>query len=294
MPEITIKRTGELLRGVFSILLDKPEGMAAKDVLAKLETIVPPTTFEAADYPSTPGVRRFEKTVRFSTIPAVKAGWLIKAKGTWSLSDLGKDAFEKYVNPEEFCKRARALFYDWKKAQPESASEDDVITEETAATTIEEAEEAAWNEIEKFLRTMPPYDFQALVVALLEAMGYFVVWNAPPGPDGGVDIIAYTDTLGTKNPRIKVQVKRRQDSVTVDGLRSFMALLSEQDVGIFVAVSGFTRDAEQEARRQESRRLTLIDLKKLFDLWVQYYDKLDQSERHWLPLRKVYYLSPRE
>jgi restriction system protein len=138
---------------------------------------------------------------------------------------------------------------------------------------------------------MPAYDFQALVAALLRAMGYFVAWNAPPGPDGGVDIIAYTDALGTKNPRIKVQVKRRQDSVTVEGLRSFMALLSEQDIGIFVAISGFTRDAEQEARRQESRRLTLIDLKKLFDLWVQHYDKLDQTERHWLPLRNVYYLS---
>jgi len=67
--------------------------------------------------------------------------------------------------------------------------------------------------------------------------------------------------------------------------------LSEQDIGIFVAIIGFTRDAEQEARRQESRRLTLIDLKKLFDLWVQHYDKLDQTERHWLPLRNVYYLS---
>jgi restriction system protein len=292
MAEITTKRCGELLRGVFSILFDKPEGMAAKDVLAKLEKTVPPTTYEAADYPSSPGVRRFEKTVRFSTIPAVKAGWLIKSKGTWSLSDLGKAAFEKYTNPEEFCKRARTLFYDWKKAQPETAEEEEVVTEETAATTIEEAEEAAWDEIEKYLRTMPPYDFQALVAALLRAMGYFVAWNAPPGPDGGVDIIAYTDALGTRNPRIKVQVKRRQDSVNVEGLRSFMALLSEQDVGIFVAISGFTKDAELEARRQESRRLTLVDLKTLFDLWVQNYEKVEQTEKHLLPLRRVFYLSP--
>ena len=38
-----------------------------------------------------------------------------------------------------------------------------------------------------------------------------------------------------------------------------MAVLGEDDVGIFVALSGFTRDAEQEAR-QTHRRLTLIDM----------------------------------
>jgi len=32
----------------------------------------------------------------------------------------------------------------------------------------------------------------------------------------------------------------------------------------------------------------------LFDLWVQFYEKLDSAERYLLPLRKVYYLSPPE
>jgi predicted Mrr-cat superfamily restriction endonuclease len=39
-------------------------------------------------------------------------------------------------------------------------------------------------------------------------MDYYV---APPGPDGGIDLIAHTDPLGTTGPRIKVQVKRRDD-----------------------------------------------------------------------------------
>jgi hypothetical protein len=37
---------------------------------------VPPTPFEASDYPNHPGVPRYEYIVRFSTIPFVKAGWL--------------------------------------------------------------------------------------------------------------------------------------------------------------------------------------------------------------------------
>ena len=43
---------------------------------------------------------------------------------------------------------------------------------------------------------MPPYQFQDLVAALLRAMGYHVAWVAPPGKDGGTDIVAYTDPLG--------------------------------------------------------------------------------------------------
>ena len=68
------KRVGELLRGVFGILLGSPEGMPAKDVLSALAKEFPPTKFEAEDYPNQPGVRRYEKIVRFNTIPAVKAG----------------------------------------------------------------------------------------------------------------------------------------------------------------------------------------------------------------------------
>ena len=52
---------------------------------------------------------------------------------------------------------------------------------------------------------MDAYDFQKLVADLLKAIGYHVSWIAPPGKDGGVDILAYTDALGTQGPRIKVQ-----------------------------------------------------------------------------------------
>jgi restriction system protein len=141
---------------------------------------------------------------------------------------------------------------------------------------------------------MNPYDLQKLVAALLRAMGYHISWIAPPGPDKGIDIVAHNDPLGTTTPRIKVQVKRRADKINVDGLRSFMALLGEQDVGIFVSIGGFTSDAALEARTKETRKLTLVDLKTLVDLWVEHYDKVAESDRLFLPLRPIYYLAPSE
>ena len=75
-------------------------------------------------------------------------------------------------------------------------------------------------------------------------------------------------------------------------MRAFMSTLGDGDVGIFVASGGFTRDAEKEAREQEKRRLTLLDLEAMFDLWKEYYDNIPEEERSLLPLRFVPYLAP--
>src|SRR5581483_287171 len=126
--------------------------------------------------------------------------------------------------------------------------DDDVVV---ASITLEEAEETARQEIRAYLAKMPPYDFQELVATLLRAMNYHVAWVAPPGPVRGLDILAYTDPLGATGPRIKVQVKRRADKIAVQEARSFMAILSATDVGIFISTGGFTPDAQTEARHQE-------------------------------------------
>ncbi|MBF0548586.1 MAG: restriction endonuclease [Candidatus Riflebacteria bacterium] len=39
------------------------------------------------------------------------------------------------------------------------------------------------------------------------------------GKDGGVDIIAYRDPLGTESPRIKIQIKHRETPANVQELR---------------------------------------------------------------------------
>lgn len=106
--------------------------------------------------------------------------------------------------------------------------------------------------------------------------------------------MAHTDPFGTSVPRIKVQVKRRAAKTTADGLRSFMAVLGEHDVGIFVSSGGFTPDAEMEARTQEKRKITLVNLERLFDLWALHHNNLSEADKYLLPLRSVYYLAPLE
>jgi len=291
MAEITRRRSGELVRGVFQILLKNADGLPAKEVLQQLESVVPPSVFENTTYSSRPTVRRYEKIVRFSTIGATKAGWLVKNKGSWSLTDEGRAAYKKFPDPEQFMRETDRLYRMWKADQSNELADDSGDEAGQAVATLEEAEEAAWAQIESFLESMSPYDFQELVAGLLRGMGYYVDWVSPPGPDRGIDIVAHIDPLGVKGPRIKAQVKRRSDRVAVDGVRGFMAVLGDSDVGLFVCTGGFTRDAEDEARRQEKRRIMLLDLKRLFDLWTEHYERIPEAQRRILPLRPVYYLA---
>lgn len=301
MAEVTIKRYGELSRGVFAILMDKPEGLPAQQVIRDVEALVPPTPFEQATYPNHPTMRRYPRHIRFASISPVKAGWLVKNRGEWTLTDEGRAAYASFTDPEAFQREADRLYYSWKKRQPPKEPSDDAPSveeeapDDVATASFEEADEAAVTDIRDYLARMPPYEFQDLVAALLKAMGYHVLWVAPPGPDKGIDIIAHNDPLGTSSPRIKVQVKRQADTkISRDGISSFVGTLGNHDVGIYVSAGGFTTEAEKEARSQEQRRVTLIDLGRLVELWIEHSPKLDDADRQRLPLKPIYFLAPRE
>ena len=298
MAEITIPRTGAHIRKLFEILSSNPDGLQAAEALKKLATVVEMTPYEAGLYEST-GTRRFEKIIRFATVDCVKAGWLLKNKGVWSITDAGKKAMSAYPDPEAFYREAIRLYRAWKRSA--TSTEDAESLEELspgitataeASVTFEQAEEQAWNEIETYLRAMPPYELQDLVSDLLKALGYHIAWVSPPGKDGGVDIIAHTDPLGTQAPRIKVQVKRTAQKIDLQTLNSFLAIIDKDDVGLYVSTGGFTRDAEDAARKQTSRKITLIDLERLVDLWIEAYGKLDEKSRRRFPLSPIYFLTP--
>jgi restriction system protein len=292
MADVTIRRTGEVLKLLFELLMANPDGIKAKEALSALKDRTELTEYEKGEY-SSGGGQRFDKIVRFATVDCVKAGWLIKDKGVWTVTKEGIQAYHQYKAPDVFYRQAQKLYREWKKNKKVPGPEiEEEVESISAVITYEEAEEQAWGEIEDYLKNMPPYDLQKLVASLLKAMGYHVSWISPPGKDGGLDILAWNDPLGTRPPRIKVQVKREQGATNVSTLRSFMALLGDNDVGIFVSTGGFTKDAEDEARTQQSRQVTLVNLQRLFELWVEHIEKLDEEARDYLPLKPIYFLSP--
>jgi restriction system protein len=292
MAKLTKRRRGEFLKVVFDVLAEHPDGIQAKDALAHAADRLELTEYEKGTFDD--GAPRFPKLVRFQTVNAVKAGWMTKDKGVWVATEEGLAAAIRHTDPEAFMQEAEERYAAWAKDQPKKArpaTEAEPTNQEPGSLTVEEAEETAFAEVARHLASMGPYDLQNLVAGLLRGMGYSVAWVAPPGKDRGVDIVAFRDPLGTEQPRIKVQVKREKDKTDVKGLRSFMSQLNPGDVGVFVTLGGFTSDAESEARNSETRRITLVDMSDLFDLWVRHYDAIPAEDRQLMPLKPVYYLA---
>jgi restriction system protein len=191
MSNISSRRAGELQRGVFKILLDHPEGLPAKEIIGRMSQIVPPTDFEKSDYPKHPGIQRYGKMIRFATIGPVKAGWLIKEKGRWYFTEEGKKAYINFEDPEKFRRESSRLYYQWLDKQPKESSEAadefqaDIGTSERiadATSTLEEAEETAWNEIEEYMAAINPYDLQRMSPRCFVRWGITWFGYRLPGP----------------------------------------------------------------------------------------------------------------
>lgn len=289
----TRSRYSELIWGVFKILLDAPEGGLSfgKKIIPRLKEDVPPLPDEQGTHPS--GHNIYYVRVIYSSLSAAKVGWLAKDGGRWSLTDEGREVYNRFTaKPEDLYRKSREEYRrqkgDESSAEVDADDSNEQDDTETPSVTLEIAEESAWAEVEGYLSGIPPYDFQEVVAGLLEGMGHHIEWKAPPGPDSGVDIHAAAD--GVAGRRIKVQVKRRQDVIAVDAIRSFRDTLRAGDTGLFVSIGGFTREAVKEARVGQ-QHLILINGKRFFDLWVSNYEKIPEERRRLLPIKLVAFLN---
>lgn len=122
------------------------------------------------------------------------------------------------------------------------------------------------------LAEMDPYDFEYLVLALLETMGYEDVVVTKQAGDKGVDVIADIQ-FGITSIREVVQVKRTPNSTLgrpiVDQLRG--ALHYHQAIqGTIITLGKVGRGAREAAIFQGAAPITLIDGERLLDLLIEH------------------------
>ena len=292
---ITKERVGQMVKAVLQELQDAGGEARLRDIFAKVEPKLNLSEYEKESHAKSGYLRR-RSVIHFYSIDCVKAGYLKKSGGRWYLTEEGRQALKKPA--EDFISTAMAKYRAWKKAQPAVAETDEVDEEETdkivRQTAYEQAVAEARAEIESHINALGAYDFQKLVGELLMGMGYYVPFIASPGPDGGIDLVAHKDPLGTTAPRIKVQVKHRQHKVAAKEVRELEALLrKEGDIGLIVSSGGFTSDAERELR-SSTRHIETMDLERLITLWQEHYEKMREQGKTLLPLVRLYFLAPPE
>lgn len=136
MAEEARQRRGEVQQAVFSVLFGEPDGLPVQEVLQRAEATCPATPDENQSYPSQPGRRRYPTLLRFATIPAVKAGWLVKDKGVWRLTEEGRSVYEEHPDPESLQREAVRAYQAWKTEHRPPVTYD-------AAEAAQDAEAAA-------------------------------------------------------------------------------------------------------------------------------------------------------
>lgn len=280
MSDITLQRVGELLRGVFEILWNRPDGLPAKEVLRQIPEVIELTEYEQSYSPST-NAPRYERIVRLATIPLARAGWLIKNDiGRWLITEEGRQASKKYTNVQDFYKEVLRLYDERRQIVPESV------------LALELAQEMAWEQIRKYLLQMKHAELQTLMAELLSAIGYHIAWSLPAEKQRGlVDLGVQLDPLGLKNKHIYVQIKHKGQVVTAEGLRSFASILRTDEYGIVFSTGGFTGEALQELHGSLDRKINALDLTGFFEHWRKFYPEIDERARALLPLHPIHFLS---
>jgi restriction system protein len=279
----------KLIYSALSILRDNGKEMPMRELMSKVENNVTLDEWEKSRYEKS-GYIRWQSILHFFSIDCIKAGYLIKKKGIWYITPEGENALK--LGPEKLLENATKAYRKWKSEQPESSIEEHAESEAPEQNVpFDDIEQTALDGLENFINSKNPYEFQDLVAALLRAMGYYTPFVAPKGKDGGVDVVAYRDPLGTESPRIQVQIKHRESSATVQEVRQLMGLLQKEgNVGIFVSTGGFSPDARTAARGSHVH-VELIDLHRFIGLWQEFYQKLSDADKSLLPLKPVYFLA---
>jgi len=280
MPNITTKRAGELIRSVFEILWDKPNGLTAKEIVRRIPQVTKLTEDELKPSPAT-NLPHYEKIVRTVSIPVTLAGWLAKnEKGLWHITQDGYEASGRYKNSQDFFLGAVKRNNDRRRSIPENLM------------TLELAQEAAWGQIEKHLHNLSPHELQIMLAELLRAMEYYPSWMAPQEKQHGkINLIAYTDPIGIKGQRILAQIIHKGQSVTLEGIKSFVSILGPNDFGMIVSIGGFTNEATQELSLINFQKITTLDAAAFFQLWETYYNDIREEAHRLLPLKAVNFLS---
>ena len=169
---------------------------------------------------------------------------------------------------------------------------DEADAAEPATTDVEAvapiAEQARDLVVENIARDFRGHDLARLTGAILAAQGYEVEVS-PPGPDGGVDVLAGRGGLGFEAPRICVQVKSGVTPTDVNVLRGLRGAMDPfgADYGLLVSWGGFTQPLRREAR-QAHFKIRLWDQGDLVDALFGVYDKLPADIRAELPLERLW------
>ncbi len=162
------------------------------------------------------------------------------------------------------------------------------VTDETAPAELD-LEQIGRDQIARQIYSKyAGHGLEELVEAILKAQG-FTTHRSDKGADGGIDILAATDTLGFGHPRICVQVKSQTSPLERPVLDQLVGTMQHvgADQGLLVCWGGFKPTIIREVPRLFFK-VRLWDQNDFINQFLGVYDKLDEDLRAEIPLKRIW------
>lgn len=218
---------------------------------------------------------------------------------TWAVTDLPRTAFDKDLlysfgssqtvssaSRNDAERRVRAIAKGGSvQPLPTVSLSDEAIALEAQRDLEQDARDQI---IEAIVARFKGHGLGRIVDGVLRAQG-LVTRVSPPGPDGGVDIVAGGGVMGFAEPQIVIQVKSQQHPADVSVLRELKGTMSDYgaDQGLLVCWGGFKDPLIREARNGYFK-IRLWGQDELLTALFLHYDQLDEELRAELPLKRIW------
>jgi restriction system protein len=192
------------------------------------------------------------------------------SRGVWSLTNEGNKTTE--VDKNKVNKTVKNL-----------DKYTDSIEEKVQEGQEPQEEEDLWQDIliEELLK-IEPSAFERLCQRILRESGFVQVEVTGKTGDGGIDGKGILKINGLISFYVTFQCKRYRGSVSSKEIRDFRgAMIGRSEKGLFMTTGTFTKDAKEEAVRDGTPRIDLIDgeqlAEKLKELKLGIEVKLEES-----------------
>ena len=287
---MAIPKFDEITRPLLTYLAECGNPQSKSQIQDELKKRLKLTDEEASEtFPSARGISIWRNRLGWAITYLKKAGLIESvSRGVYEITALGRkdsetsaqkltrDYLRKFPGFDEFIGRPDTGFKKSKQTkQSENDSDESATPEDSIANAFNSLNNALIAELKENVSKMNPFDFEQLVVDLLEAMGYgglkkgTLATVTQHSNDEGIDGIINQDKLGLDT--IYLQAKRWQADIGRKEIQSFVGALAgkHSNKGIFITTSKFCKTA-LEYVKTVSHKVILIDGDQLADLMIKY------------------------
>jgi restriction system protein len=145
----------------------------------------------------------------------------------------------------------------------------------------ERADFNIYTTIKDKLLELDGFEFETFVSYLLQTIGFEKTNEIQGGrSDGGIDFEGVLNVFGVASVNLQVQVKRYENTaVKWQEVAAFRGAMKRDFQGCFIAIGSFHHKAIENAADPNKVPITLLDGKKIIDIFINQYDDLITAMR---------------